>query len=156
MVQLPPNFLHMAVNNLPTYPAMYSLIESPLVYFLVCVLIKITILVEIPSRPGKGNCLYSKSPLVINVANSVSKTQLLIAKYSICCFQTYEHILGNVYEVPAEISENAKDFIGKLLHPDPQERGDLEPTSTDSIFNHKFLKTYPKQGPESKKKDIQE
>jgi len=69
--------------------------------------------------------------------------------------QTYEHILGNVYEVPAEISENAKDFIGKLLHPDPQERGDLEPTSTDSIFNHKFLKTYPKQGPESKKKDIQ-
>ena len=71
-------------------------------------------------------------------------------------FQTYEHILGNVYIVPEEISENAKEFIGKLLHPDPQERGDLEPTSINSIFSHKFLKTSPKQLPESKKKDIQE
>ena len=71
-------------------------------------------------------------------------------------FQTYEHILGNIYTVPEEISENAKEFISKLLHPDPQERGDLEPTSIDSIFSHKFLKTCPKQLPESKKKDIQE
>ena len=35
------------------YPAKKFLIESPLVYFLVCVLIKITTLVEIPSRPGR-------------------------------------------------------------------------------------------------------
>ena len=53
LVQLSPNFLHMVLISLPAYPAMKFLIESPLVYFLVCVLIKITILVEIPSQPGQ-------------------------------------------------------------------------------------------------------
>ena len=43
----------MVLISLPTYPAKNFLIESPLVYFLVCVLIKITFLVEIPSRPGR-------------------------------------------------------------------------------------------------------
>ena len=46
-------FLHMVLISLPTYPAMNLLIESPLLYFLVCVLIKMTILEEIPSRPGQ-------------------------------------------------------------------------------------------------------
>ena len=54
-------------------------------------------------------------------------------------FQTYERILGNVYAFPNNISEEAKTFITKLLHPDPQDRGDLEKTN-DSIFCHKFLK----------------
>ena len=53
LVQLSPNFLHMVLTSLPTYPAKNFLFESPLVYFLVCALIKITFLVEIPSRPGR-------------------------------------------------------------------------------------------------------
>ena len=43
----------MVLIGLPTYPAMNFLIESPLVYFLVCAPIKITFLVEIPSWPGR-------------------------------------------------------------------------------------------------------
>ena len=43
----------MVLISLPTYPAKNFLIESPQVYFLVCVLIKITILVEISSWPGR-------------------------------------------------------------------------------------------------------
>ena len=53
LVQLSPNFLHMVLTSLPTYPAKNFLFESPLVYFLVCALIKITFLVEIPSRTGR-------------------------------------------------------------------------------------------------------
>ena len=55
-------------------------------------------------------------------------------------FQTYERILGNVYAFPNNISEEAKTFITKLLHPDPIDRGSLEETSTDSIFCQQFLK----------------
>ena len=43
----------MVLISLPTYPAKNFLIESPLVYFLVCVLTKITILVEISSWAGR-------------------------------------------------------------------------------------------------------
>ena len=53
LVQLSPIFVHMVLVSHPTYPAKNFLIESPLVYFLVCVLIKITILVEISSWPGR-------------------------------------------------------------------------------------------------------
>ena len=53
LIQLSPIFVHMVLVSHPTYPAKNFLIESPLVYFLVCVLIKITILVEISSWPGR-------------------------------------------------------------------------------------------------------
>ena len=43
-----PSVVHPVVSH-PTYPAKNFLIESPLVYFLVCDLIKLTILVEISS-----------------------------------------------------------------------------------------------------------
>ena len=53
LVQLSPIFVHMVLVSHPTYPAKNFLIESPLVYFLVCVLVKITILVEISSWAGR-------------------------------------------------------------------------------------------------------
>ena len=53
LIQLSPIFVHMVLVSHPTYPAKNFLIESPLVYFLVCVLIKITILVEISSWAGQ-------------------------------------------------------------------------------------------------------
>ena len=53
LIQLSPIFVHMVLVSHPTYPAKNFLIESPLVYFLVCVLIKITILVEISSWAGR-------------------------------------------------------------------------------------------------------
>ena len=43
----------MVLISLPTYPAKNFLIESPIVYFLVCALIKITFLVEIPSQRAR-------------------------------------------------------------------------------------------------------
>lgn len=73
-----------------------------------------------------------------------------------CIFQTYEHILGNIFTFPSYISQEAKTFITKLLNPYPLDRGDLENTDKEGIFAHKFLqqtskklpliKTLPNQG----------
>ena len=78
LVQLSPNFLHMVLTSLPTYPAKNFLFESPLVYFLVCALIKITFLVEIPSRPGRRELPISKmSPKSIkNVSKNYPNTKM--------------------------------------------------------------------------------
>ena len=71
LIQLSPIFVHMVLVSHPTYPAKNFLIESPLVYFLVCVLIKITILVEISSWPGRRELpiafLCSSWPLLLLV-----------------------------------------------------------------------------------------
>ena len=72
LVQLSPIFVHMVLVSHPTYPAKNFLIESPLVYFLVCVLIKITILVEISSWAGRRELPISR-PAGIFVRTPKSK-----------------------------------------------------------------------------------